>query len=157
MSPPITITYELVGAGWSTCIVEAGEQQVKLSASYLSDALGNLVLFALAVASGFHSASFGFDEEPGEYRWVAEATGANLTRLRVFEFQELWGRKPNKDGRLLLEVELKPLDLAEAVSTAADSVFERYGLKGYAERWAEHPFPERELGLLKSTVQAWHQ
>lgn len=157
MTAPLKITYELVGTGWSTCLVEAGEQRAQLSASYLSDALGNLVLFACAVGSGFHSASFGFDEEPGEYRWVAETIDANLLQVRILEFSELWGRKPNSEGKVLLGFNITPRLLADAVFATASEVLQKYGSKGYAEKWAEHPFPERELAMLKTAIEGWQQ
>jgi hypothetical protein len=157
MTSTFSLTYDLVGTGWSTCVVEAGDVKLELSASYLSDALGNLVLFAYAAASGFHSLSFGFDEEPGEYRWIAQAIDANLIKVRILEFQDLWGHKSNAEGRVLLDIDMPPLVLAEAVAKAADAVLEKYGLPGYAEKWAEHQFPEQQLSLLKSSIQQWRE
>ena len=31
------------------------------------------------------------------------------------------------------------------------------GLSGYAEKWAEHPFPERQLSLLRSIIEQWRR
>ena len=155
MTPAFSLTYDLVGTGWSTCVVEAGDVKLELSASYLSDALGNLVLFAYGAASGFHSLSFGFDDEPGEYRWVAQAIDSNLMNLKILEFQELWAHKSNAEGKVLLDIEMPPVIFAEAVAKAADTVLEKYGLTGYAEKWAEHQFPEQQLSLLKSSIQQW--
>ena len=157
MTAPFKITYELLGTGWSVCRLKAGALETEISASYLSDALGNLVLSALAVASGFRSMSFGFDQEPGEYRWIIETTDTELVRLRIVEFEELWGNKSDDAGRLRLEVSMRALQYAEAVASAAEDVLLAYGLKGYAERWAEHKFPERELTLLRSAIESRHQ
>lgn len=157
MTQGLRITYELVGTGWSRCVVEYGEQRCEVSASYLSDALRNLVLFALAISSGFRSASFGMDEEPGEYRWLAELEEANLVKLRVLEFPELWGQKPNSMGKTLFEASFRPVVVAEAVVEAADRVLEAHGANGYRDKWAEHGFPERELTLLKASVAGWQQ
>ncbi len=157
MTSTFSLTYDLVGTGWSTCVVETGDVKLELSASYLSDALGNLVLFACAAASGFHSLSFGFDEEPGEYRWVAQAIDENLIKVRILEFQDLWTHKSNVEGKVLLDIDMPPLVLAEAVAEAADAVLEKYGLSGYAEKWAEHQFPEQQLSLLKSRIQQWRE
>ncbi len=157
MNSPLSITYELVGTGWSSCTVEAGEARAELSASYLSDALGNLVLSAMSVMSGSRALEFGFDEEPGEYRWSIEYTDINAIHLRVLEFQELWGNKPSEAGGLLLETITTPLIYAKAVHAAATSVLAKHGLQGYAEKWVEHPFPERELALLGETIFAREQ
>jgi hypothetical protein len=51
--------------GWADCTVRADGNDCKLSASYLSDALGKLILAASAVLADAHSVSVGFDEEPG--------------------------------------------------------------------------------------------
>jgi hypothetical protein len=39
----VAVTYNLTGAGWSDCVIEAKGQRACLSASYLSDALGELL------------------------------------------------------------------------------------------------------------------
>ena len=154
MNTPLRITYELVGTGWSACTIEAGDSRAELSGSYLSNALGNLVLSAVAVMSGFRTLEFGFDEEPGEYRWSIESTDMNAIRVRVLEFQELWGNTPTESGKLHLETITMPLIYAKAVYAAAASVLANHGLQGYAEKWAEHPFPERELALLGEAISA---
>jgi hypothetical protein len=157
MKEQIHISYKLVGSGWSECRVETNNGRAELSASYLSDALGNLVRSAIAVVSCFHIVEFGFDEEPGEYRWSMNALGNNFIRLRVVEFPELWGNKPTETGRLLLEEIITILDYAKAVHACAITVLQEYGLVGYAEKWAEHQFPERELAILGDLIAELNQ
>ncbi|SFV15925.1 hypothetical protein SAMN05216552_104846 [Pseudoduganella namucuonensis] len=50
-----------------------------------------------------------------------------------------------------------PRLLAEAVFATAHEVLQKYGSKGYAEKWAEHSFPEQELALLKTAIEGWQQ
>jgi hypothetical protein len=100
MNNQLSIAYRLAGAGWADCTLESDGTSAKVSASYLSNALGNLVLSAVAVASGFRITEFGFDEEPGEYRWVIEAVDNSVIRLRILEFKELWGMSPTKEVAL---------------------------------------------------------
>lgn len=157
MNEPLRISYRLVGTGWSACTVQAGDARAELSASYVSDALGKLVLSAVAVGSGFRAVSFGFDEEPGEYRWVVEAEQNNLMRLRILEFQELWGHEPNDKGRCMFEFVTTPLVYAKAVAACAADVLQTYGLDGYNDKWASEPFPEPELVLLERVVERWQQ
>lgn len=157
MTEALRISYAIVGTGWSECVVEVGAKRVEVSASYLSDALGNLVLSALAVAAGFRAIEFGFDEEPGEYRWVLEALDNNALRFRLLEFPDLWGHKSNDEGRLLLEASTTPVAFAKAVRACASAVLQEYGAKGYAEKWAEHCFPERELALLGEAIAGWEK
>ncbi|MFN7941118.1 MAG: hypothetical protein U0X73_05940 [Thermoanaerobaculia bacterium] len=156
MSESFRITYSLVATGWSKCIVESSDAHVELSASYLSDALGNLVLSGIAAASNFHSVEFGFDEEPGEYRWSVSSAENNAVRLRIFEFHELWGNKPTDSGRLLFEAVLTPLAYARAVYACAAAVLEEHGSNAYLEKWVEHPFPAQALELLAAAISCRH-
>ena len=148
----LAIAYRLAGTGWAECSVSDEDTKCDVTASYLSDALGNLVLAAFAALSGFRTISFGFDEEPGEYRWVIEAVEVDVVQIDLFEFNELWGNKPNEEGKLLFSTRCSPVVFARAVHRAATSVLEEYGENGYLEKWVEHPFPIRHLELLSEQL-----
>ena len=79
----------LTGQGWDACTVRFGDEQCEIRASYLSDALSKLVPGAAAIASGLHSVSIGFDEEPGEYRRVVTDVDAVEMRASILAFDEL--------------------------------------------------------------------
>ncbi len=145
---PITIDYRLKGTGWADCTLTNGESKCELTASYLSDALRNLVVAATAVASGFHRVSFGFDEEPGEYRWVITSPRPNEVELEVLSFEELWGGKPDTEGKRVFTDRCLSEDFAKAVQAAAHRVLEQYGEAGYMKLWHEHPFPSAQLAEL---------
>jgi hypothetical protein len=151
----LSIEYHLVGSGWAECRVRFNDAKCEISASYLSDALGNLVLAAAAVVAGVHSVSVGFDEEPGEYRWVVVKSGNNEVNVRLLEFQELWGNEPDGRGKLLMEFAVPPLEFGEAVAIAASGVLTKYGATQYKERWVEHEFPHRQLELLNEFIERW--
>jgi hypothetical protein len=150
----LTIDYQLTGTGWANCTVRAGEHDCKLSASYLSDALGKLILAAGAILAGAHSVSVGFDEEPGEYRWSIVRTDGDTVRLSILSFQHLWGNLPDADGTPLLSVSCDPLDFAKSVCEAAEAVLKKHGVAGYKERWCDD-FPSQQLDLLRSYIAAW--
>jgi hypothetical protein len=141
--------------GWADCTVRTDGKDYDISASYLSDALGKLVLAAAAVLAGAHSISVGFDEEPGEYRWAVVHTDNGTVRLTVLSFQELWGNRPDADGTPLCSWTGHPVDFGRAVRDAAEAVLKKHGLSGYKERWAKHDFPSPQLELLKSYIAAW--
>ena len=152
----LTIDYRLTGSGWADCIVRAGERSCKLSASYVSDALGKLVLAAMAVLAGAHSVSVGFDVEPGEYRWSVVLTDGSTVRVSILSFQDLWGNLPDADGTPLLSISCAPLEFVKSVWEAAEVVLEKHGLADYRDRWG-HDFPSQELGLLRSYIAAWER
>ncbi|HRE16396.1 MAG TPA: hypothetical protein PLW86_04905 [Rhodocyclaceae bacterium] len=142
---PLTITYRLSGTGWAECSLSDGKSSCDLTASYLSDALYNLVLAATAALSGFMRVSFRFDEEPGEYRWVISSPRLNEIELEILSFTELWGDRPDTEGESLFKTRCLPETFAKAVAAAAQSILEEHGEAGYKERWSEHPFPSAQL------------
>jgi hypothetical protein len=95
----LKIDFRRTGSGWAECTVHADGRQCELSVSYLSDALGKLVLAGVAVLAGAKSVSVGFDEEPGEYRWAIVMNESGTVRVDVLEFQELWNNRPDAEGR----------------------------------------------------------
>jgi hypothetical protein len=147
----LSITYSLTGAGWSRCSLTFDEQTCSISASYLSDALGNLVLSAVGMMQGYGSVAFGFDEEPGEYRWVIRKIAGDTMSLKILEFPQLWGNEPDAAGKELMSIELPIEDYAKAVEKVADSVFTQHGEAEYLKMWVEHAFPTGLLTLLKQS------
>ena len=75
----VEFRYDLVGVGWSECTLIIDDTHVTVTASYLSDALRDLVAAVSRVTAGLPDATASFDEEPGEYRWrlFRIDTGAN--------------------------------------------------------------------------------
>lgn len=152
----LKIDYRLVGAGWAECTVEHAASKCYLSASYLSDALGNLVLAAVGVLAGLHCVETSFDEEPGEFRWAVEWHDNTDVHVRVLRFDELWGNRLSAEGKELLGFTCHPLVFGEAVHKAASIVLAQHGLAGYKEKWVRHDFPQKQLELLHSYIQRWH-
>jgi len=150
-----SIAYTLRKSGWADCTVTLNGNSINISASYLSDALGNLVLAAGMTYSGFHAVSFGFDEEPGEYRWVIDRLDGLRMNLQVLEFEELWGNAPNEKGTVLLEGQMDIKEFAEEVERAATTVLQQHGENGYLEKWVEHPFPTHQLAFLNQLVERY--
>jgi hypothetical protein len=112
---------------------------------------------AAAILGGAHSISFGFDEEPGEYRWALKWSGSNQLDLRVLEFETLWSNSPDSEGKQLLQATLHPLEFGEAVSSAAAKVLSQFGAKGYKEKWVRHEFPSLQLELLDRYIDSWRK
>lgn len=150
---PIEIEYRLDGIGWASCSVRAGEARCELTASYLSDALGDLVRAASEMASGAPRAVANFTEEPGLYSWSLE---------RVGSLGEIWltvrdGRAPsveNPEGEsvVLLACSCTALEFARAVERAATAVLTEHGVAGYKAKWVEYRFPTRELDGLRTVI-----
>lgn len=149
----LAIQYRLTGHGWSECTLTSGEQCCQISASYLSDALGNLVRAAVALLSGFSALSFSFEEEPGEYRWVVRSPRFNEIDLVILGFDDLYSGRPDHEGKELFRVRCVPETFAFAVYEAASLVLREEGEAAYAGKWGGHPFPERQLAELRGLLE----
>lgn len=141
---PLIIDYRLTGTGWARCEVSDGTASSVITASYLSDALGDLVLAATSVVAGFRRVSFGFDEEPGEYRWILTRQFREL-ELKILGFEVFAANNVESEGRLVFQTICDPREFGEAVRTAAKRVLAAAGEKGYFELWARYPFPAAQL------------
>jgi len=146
------IGYRLVGTGWAACDVSNGQSSCHITASYLSDALGQLVLAATAVAAGFRCVTFNFDEEPGEYRWVITSPGLNEIEVEILSFDELYGDQPDSEGRSVFKARCPSETFAKAVQAAALQVLDTHGEAEYLERWMDYPFPTAQLAELTRLI-----
>jgi hypothetical protein len=145
----ISIDYRLVGTGWSRCSIALDGDQVEITGSYLSDCLGALADAAVLLQGGATSTRCSFDEEPGEYRWIIECTGSQA-RVRILEFAELWGDRPDAEGQVLLDGHCDATAFVTAVRDALERVANVHGVDGYKQRWVEHDFPAAQLRTLQN-------
>ena len=136
-----TVSYNLTGSGWSECTVVIDEQYAKLGASYLSDAFGDLMAAMIRLVEGQPEATTSFAEEPGEYRWRFFRRDPDRLFIRILEFPQLWGDRPDEDGKPVLEAECRLRSFAGAVLSESQRLLEEHGLQGYLEKWVEHEFP----------------
>jgi hypothetical protein len=144
---PLAIGFYPTGAGWARAVVAGPSGAIELSASYLSDALGDLGALANVMLRGDPVARSSFAEEPGEFRWVARRSGERV-KLSILSFRD-WGDEPDERGQLLLKVECTVEQLAEAVLACLDDVLTRYGEAGYRGLWVDHDFPTLEREALR--------
>ena len=137
----VFISYRLTGKGWSECSVLIEDQQAVVTASYLSDALGDILAAATVVLQGAPEATASFAEEPGEYRWRFIRVGMDRLIIRILEFSQWWGNRPDKEGKLVLEAECRLRTFAGALRSASQRVLEDHGIDGYREKWGNNDFP----------------
>lgn len=75
----------------------------------------------------------------------------NEIQIEILEFSELWGARPDADGKLLYRSRCRPFVFADAVRRTAAQVLEKHGERGYQDMWVEHPFPTVQyLELVKA-------
>jgi hypothetical protein len=150
----VTVDYRLTGSGWSSCTIELYGQTCVVTASYLSDALRELVSATNHLLGGGKEARFQFDEEPGEYRWILSSTGEGGLRIKILQFPQLWGEKPDSDGQTVLEATCPVRLFGEAVLLSLNRILDEHGLRGYREKWVNADFPLEDYRVLCSTLGA---
>ena len=152
----VEISYQLVGTGWSECTVHVGDAHAKASASYSSNALEDLVTAVAAALRGHPRPTASFAEEPGEYRWVFEPTPDGLVTVRILEFQELWGDRPDDEGKEIFSAQCRLRTFAGALLSELQRLERTHGLKGYREKWVKHEFPKDRMAELEGLLKTGH-
>jgi hypothetical protein len=152
MSSEVHFHYELTGAGWSECRFSVDGSRCELTASYLSDALGEL---AAAVEDVLRwpnvDARAVFAEEPGEYRWRFLAAGEHRVVVKIIEFSE-WRRKDDSAGNVIFEAECRRYDLGRAMADELRRLHGTLGERGYREKWVNHEFPTARLAAIEDLL-----
>lgn len=146
-------SYRLTGTGWSEARIADAEGSAVLSASYLSDALGNLLEALGLLLEGAEEASCSWDEEPGEYRWLFLRNGEEVS-LRILVFDDQFPPQPEERGRVVFETRQPLSTLASTVADAAASVLAEHGEDGYKEKWVDDPFPTGHLSMIRERLAA---
>lgn len=131
------LRFDLEHVGWAVARVSHAGQEAALTASYLGDALAELLAAVDDVLAGAGRAGASWCEEPGTYAWTLTRTGADL-RVHV-----VW--RPSSDpGETVFDATCPLADAAAGLAAGARSTLERYGEVDYWDRW-DHPFPVARL------------
>ena len=129
------IEYTLDGYGWATCTVSDGEKLIKITASYLSDPVQNLLRAMIQLMNGDKESHASFDEEPGEYRWIFNRLNGDNILIAIREFDDLWSNEPDEKGKKIFET-ISPLkDLVYAIYSMAEKILKDTGEEKYKELW----------------------
>lgn len=149
--PEVEFTYRLTGAGWSEARLTIGAASTPLSASYLDDALGDLVAAAVLLPDAESAIRVSWAEEPGEFRWVLDRSGDQLA-VRVLWFDSLWGPDPDEKGNVLLDATCSLVAFQRAIASGARAVLDEWGEAGYRAKWIDHDFPTATLLELEGAL-----
>lgn len=147
-------SYRLTGRGWSEGSLRLNGHHVRLTASYLSDALGDLVAGLVLLAEGESPVTVSWEEEPGEYRFVFTRADEDV-RVEVLSFNDIYpGPKPESQGTILLDTTSPLSDVLSAFAKGTRAVLDENGLAGYRDAWVEHDFPLADLEALERTISS---
>ena len=139
--------YRLTGRGWSAATIADRETTVEITASYLSDALGNLARAVVGLLRGVEAARVSWYEEPGEYRWLVNRADETVS-IRILWFDSQFPKRPDEEGRTVFETTCRLVDFAGQVTSQLRALLESPGEAGYKEQWVLHDFPRAEYEAL---------
>ncbi|HTO01055.1 MAG TPA: hypothetical protein VL068_10305 [Microthrixaceae bacterium] len=143
--------YQLSGSGWATAHLADDVAEVTITASYLSDALRDLVDAVTLIGEGVTEVTCTWQEEPGEYYWVLNRE-ADGVRLRILFFGSGGQGRTDDAGRVVFET-LQPLEgLLRAVLGAVDGVLAHMTEAEYLDQWVQHSFPTESVERLRRAL-----
>lgn len=134
------IDYRLSGTGWADATVSDGEASAELSASYLADALGDLLRAVVALTEGAAEARCSWAEEPGEYRWIFARRGDDVS-LRILGF--LRGQRSDAEGEEQFATTRPLRTFVTAAVAAASAVLDPARCRGVRGPVGGAPVPGR--------------
>lgn len=154
----ISFTYRLTGSGWAEATISDGVHELVVDASYLTDALGDLVRIVITLLEGAKEAQCAWLQEPGESHWLFTRRRDEMF-LRIIEYKD-WEqdrRNPKDRGRVYFKTHCPLRDFATVVRQQLTLLLDTLGRDGYKRAWVNHSFPlddYRQLSALLQTASA---
>lgn len=137
--------------GWADPTIQVRETVLKMTASYLTDALAELLHALMSLVNGSSMASCEWTQEPGGWRWdLRRPDEAHVDLVIAFKedaYSEPWMSIQSAQVRLQERVLLA--EIVEAITAGGRRCLEEWGLPGFARQWNEHPFPRLQLDALE--------
>lgn len=144
ISNPVEFHYRLRGTGWSEAFIGVAGQWANPTASYLGDALGELLEAVDQLLDGASSATVVWEEEPGEYEWRLERED-DLVEVSICS-------RVHQPSKIIFDARPTLIDFAAAVASGARTVLDAEGEIGYKRAWVEHPFPTATLESIEQKL-----
>lgn len=134
-------------------MLQSDTGSVELTASYLSDGLGDLVRSAAALLRGPEQmkATVHWMEEPGEHRWLIDLNEDSIG-MRILWFEETFSCRSNDEGRLELVANGRLPEFAGQVKSQFERLLTEHGADGYAQLWG-HDFPFTDYAVLAALLR----
>jgi hypothetical protein len=148
---PFFFEFKLLEYGWADAVLGDEKAWVDLTASHVSDALGDLVRAARNSLVA-NEAECSWDAEPEEFRWIFWREGEN-TRLTVLTLDDAMAKLPRESGRVIFETIASAIEVARVIERGARDVLEKFGTDGYRKRWWTFPFPSDNLDQLHAVIK----
>ena len=147
--------YRLQGAGWAYAELSDRGRRVTVQASYLSDALGDLLSALVELTEGGRTATCLWAEEPAVVRWTFTARyDGILCSMRRFPDEKAAATPPPHRYGTVIFTTTRPLPhLVAAVTDEVAGLRDRYCDDEYERRWQAASFPSRRLDQLQEWLR----
>jgi hypothetical protein len=137
--------------GWADPVIESDGARLQMTASYLTDALGDLMGALLQLVNGSSSAQCCWAKDPGNWDWVFVRPNETEVEVSIGFRDERssgsWLPDGTDEPRFHTRVTL--VELVRAVVDGARRCFDSFGAEGFARQWIEHPFPALQVDALR--------
>jgi hypothetical protein len=137
----LRLSYILQEHGWAAASISDGDATVETDVSYLSDALGDLARAARGILRGMPEATFSFQQEPGEHRFVVSREDDGV-RVVVYRFADTFSRA--RAGEAIMVAKCSLREFATECINCLRRVLDEHGEAGYRQRWKNAEFPSQE-------------
>ena len=139
-----------IEAGWADFRLVVDGREATVTASYLSDGIGDLAASVASVLGGAPDSEATFAEEPGEYRWALERVGPDRLRVRISATRSL-AAEPARGDVVILDGDCRLRTFAGQFASELERLRGLLGSEGYEERWG-HRFPAEQLAAIRRSL-----
>ena len=130
---------KLTGRGWVEAIIYGDQKNIIIEASYLSDAIKDMIDCVVLLLLGQQTTSCRWEDEPGEFRWIFQRTGSDVN-ISVLRFKEEFSDEENEAGNNIFYVDFDLLFFCRKLRSTMEDLYIEYGEEGYYKEWGyEYP------------------
>lgn len=139
--------------GWADPVLEIDGHEVKMTAAWSSDALGDLLNALLVLLNGGSEARCVWQQEPGHWIWELWRRDTATVQVQILRHADAFlSQVPADEPELRLEGDVPIVEFVGAVASGARRCLEEVGRDGFERRWSAHPFPALQLDVLETWV-----
>lgn len=122
-----------------------------MRASYVTDALGDLLNAMMLLVNGSPVAVCEWTQEPGGWRWTFIRRSSTQTDVRIAFKVDVFAQHwyPHDQGEVRADVRLSLDEVVRAIVAGCRRCLDEFGAPGFASQWLEHPFPSLQLEALE--------
>lgn len=151
-SSVLRFSWALTGRGWIETSLSDNRHQLTFTASYLSDAVADLVWIVLSLLKGAETGRCDWQQEPGEYRWLFSRQDEQV-EIRILWFPETFSHRSDEQGDCVLVLTCSLLKFATKIHKQLHQLHLLWGQEGYERQWG-YPFPKAEWQQLRALLSS---